>query len=292
MRRAHTRLLALAAIALLAWVAAAAHGRGIHGRPPNMPAMAVLRSDLAPGAAPGHQGFSRPPRGFRAQYVRSFSGAQAPAGGPTFALACDLLLAHSEVVAARTVALQRTLYGSRAGHGLLEATLVTAIRHGHRHGGIGSARFGTPVGIEVGAGSFAVSASVTLGRVEAHAQFAELAAGPVAATLTFVAVGAEVPLATVSAIAGDVARHIAAVLTSSVPVGVSGVTGATPPTGTTATTGATAATGLFGTTGTTGATGLFGVTGATPPSGTSGASGATGLSGTTGATGPTPPTGA
>jgi len=278
MRAARGRLPALAGIALLASVAAAAHGRGIHGRPPDMAAMAVLRSDLAPGAVLGRQGFSHPPRGFRAQYGRSFSVAQAPAGGSTFALSCDLLLARSDAVAARTVALQRTLYASRAGRGLLDAALVASIRHGHLHGATGSARFAMPVGIGVGAGSFAVSASLTLGNVEAHAVFAELGVGPVAATLAFVALGAPVPPATVAAIAGDVAGHIVAVLTSPVPVGVSGVAGAMPPSGT------TGATSLFGTTGASGATGVTGTTAAT------GASGPTGATGITGAT--TGPTGA
>ena len=158
------------------------------------------------------------------------------------------------------MALQRTLYGSRPGRGLLEAALIAAIRHGHvRDGGSGSASVGRPVSIGVGAGSFAVSAELTLGAVHARAQFAELAVGPVAATLTFISLGDDVPLSTVSSIAGTVAGHIAAVLTSPVPPGVTGVTGATPPSGTTSTTGPSGTTPP-----------LFGATGATPPAGATG----------------------
>jgi hypothetical protein len=277
MSRVARRITALIAVVALAWVLAATiaqAARRPHGRPPDMASMTVAPSDLAPGAVLAHQGYARPPMGFRAQYDRSFRAAQAPGGGPPFTLDTELVLAPSAAVAARTVTLERALDRSRAGRGLLGAAIVAAAGQARVAGS--SATFGAPTSLGVGDASFGESVSVRGHGFVASAYFAEIAVGPVAATLTFVgagAGGAPAPSA-VMQLASDVASHITLVLSSPLVVGSTGVTGST---------GATGATGATGPTGPSGTSG--GGAGTTVPGGSTGATGANAATGTTATTG-------
>ena len=177
---------ALAVVVALACALAAtiAQGSVPRRRPPNMAAMTIQPSDLAPGSLLASQGYSRPPRGFRAQYDRSFRVARAPGGGAPFELDTELVLAPTNKLAARTVMLERALYASKAGRGLLSAVIVSALKHARLSQR--SVRFGKPVSLAIGKGSFMESASVRTKQLAATAYFAELDVGPVAGTMTFV----------------------------------------------------------------------------------------------------------
>jgi hypothetical protein len=311
--RARRGLTALAAGALLVWSLATAIAHASHPsrrRPPNMAAMTIQPTDLAAGSVLASQGYGRPPVGFRAQYNRSFRVARVSAGGVPFALDTELVLASTSALAARTVMLERKLYDSRAGRGLLGAVIIAAARRAHVSER--NLRFSRPSSLGIGDGSFVETAWLRAGRIPMTTIFAELDVGPVAATLTFFGRGVALPAAIVPALASAVASHIALVLTSSIAVGTTGTTrtiggvgalvgkggtgtpkgptggGATGgTTGATSTTGSTGASGPTGPTGASGATGITGATGVTGPTGGTGSTGATGATGATGGGGPT-----
>lgn len=302
MRRAGA--LAAVTVAVLGALAGLADASAHRDRPPNMAAMTVLPSDLAPGALLSQQGYVHAPPGFRAEYSRSFAIAQAAGGGPRFALDAVLALAPSTALARRAVVEQRRLYASRAGRGLLGGELVAAAR-----GADARVRSGVqiqrPGGLGAGEHAFYVAATVrTAGRVR-RAAFAEFEVGPVAATLTLVSPSGSGPTrAIVAALARDVVSHVTLVLSSTILTGsparpTRGPSGASGSSGASGASGSSAAGwrvggggGVFSPTGPSGASGPSGSSGPTGPTGPSGGSGPTGPSAPTGGTsGPSGPTG-
>lgn len=276
-RRPGAVMAVLAASLAAAFAVTSADARlRVHGAP-DMRAMALQVSDLAPGATLVSEGLTHPPHGFRAQYDQVYGAAQAPpGGGQAFTVSTVLLVAPTNGLASRSVALERRLDASPAGRGLLGQAVLAAVAQTGRQGSrtAPAIRYRGPIGFGLGAGSFLESMSVRLGAdSDLAAQFVEFAVGPVTVAMTFVADGGSVPLPAVEELAGDIAHHVTLVLSSSVAVGITGATGATGATGSTGSSGATGSTGATGSSGATGSTGL---TGPTSGRGTIAPTGATG----------------
>ena len=209
---------------------------------PDLGQMTVQLADLAPGASVHADGYVKPETGFTAEYGRTFSGARAQGGGgPSFSLQTHISLASKDATAHRAIVVERGIYNSKPGRRLLAQTIVRGAG-AHSHLTVKEVHFGKLERINVGVGSFIETVRLSVKRLSVFADFVVIGVGPVAANLTFIGIGRQLPAATLTRMARVVGAHIAANL---------------PPVGATTTTGTT---GVTGTTGTTGATGMTGVT--------------------------------
>jgi hypothetical protein len=210
-----------ATLALLGVFAAAALAVTPPAGTPNLGSMTVQSADLRPGSIITIDGYQAPPAGFLAVYERDFRVAQTTRGGVLFALSTQVQLTSSTAVARRVLALERTEFGSTAGHRLLVASILRSA------GGKVKAKnvhFGPVVRIAPGSGSFDERVTLALGARTSTSEIIEVGHGPAIALLVAVAPGAHVPGALSLSLAGDVARHMSTVFASN---GSTGTTGST-----------------------------------------------------------------
>jgi len=199
---------------------------------PNLAAMTVQSTDLQPGSIITIDAYQTPPAGFVAVYERDFRIAQTAPGGTLFALETQIQLTASAAIAERVIGLERTEFGSKAGHQLIESAVV-------RSAGAGSGlkakdvHFGRVVRIAPGRGSFDERVTLRLGAKTETSEIIEVGDGPVLALLVAVTPGTHVPASLSLTLAADVARHVKRVLASPPslpsrpgPTGASGTTGA------------------------------------------------------------------
>ena len=199
---------------------------------PDVSAMAVQPTDLAPGAVVGRDGYQTPPAGFTADYRRVFTTASLTTNGTQFMLDNQVLLAPTSSLAQFYLSLDRIVYGSKKGR----LTLARAIVHdAGKRGGITvrDVHFSKLKPIAAGSGSFMETVTVHGRHSTASVDLVVIGAGQVAAQLVLSA-GQPLPGQVPTTLAGDIVCHVTTVLGATGPTGATGATA----TGTTGATGA------------------------------------------------------
>jgi hypothetical protein len=225
MNRHRSVCVALGAVLVLA-CASAALAATVTPPPgtPDLAAMALQASDLAPGAAAGQQGYVTPPTGFTAEYQGGFKTALTPDGISYYSISDFVAIAPSAVTVSAFFADETKLFRSKAGHKLLDRAIIAAAGKKTQLKAR-DIKYGDVGGIGVGQSSFLETIGLSIKRVSVHEDVVLFQQGTVYGFLTMAAKpGSKIPLSDADSLANAIDTHINSVL---------GSTGSTGPTGTT-----------------------------------------------------------
>ena len=230
MRRRSIWLAMLGAAVALGLVVATAAALSPPPGTPDLSKMTIQAGDLAPGAKVDAAGYTTPPKNFTAVYDRNFSSAKTPAGLTLFGLDTEVLLGNTEAVATGYYALQRRVYGSKAGRSLLKKGLKSLVGKGVT---IGDVRFEKLRRLALGSEAFVQPVLLKVKHINVATDILVLRDGSVASSVSFVLTDPTRTLSTANQLGKDIVKHITAVLAASGPSGPTGSSGATGPTGAT-----------------------------------------------------------
>ena len=190
---------------------------------PDLAAMALQASDLAPGALAAHQGYVRPTAGFIAQYDGGFITASTPDGASYYSLGDYISISASASTVNRFFGAEKAFFLSAQGHRLLDGVIIAAA--GRRaHLSDREIRYESGGTLGVGTASFLETIGLQTGSVDVHEDVVLFAQGTVYVLLIMTGdPGVTIPRADAGALATAIDGHINSVLA----FGATGATGTT-----------------------------------------------------------------
>jgi hypothetical protein len=220
----------LAAVALGVLVASAAALTPPAGTP-DLSAMTIQPSDLAPGAKLSAQSYLQAPHNFAALYERKYTTAMTTSGTALLGLDSQVLLGDNAGATRGLFSLERSLYTTKRGRALLAKQVAS--QSGKSGAKVKISAFGKFRLLRIGTQAFLQPITLKSGGESAGAVYVVVRVGSVLTNLTVGLLAPKQTLAVARELGGDLAAHIAAVLAASGSTGATGTTGATSATGTT-----------------------------------------------------------
>jgi hypothetical protein len=192
---------------------------------PDLAAMALQPSDLAPGAAAGQQGYVTPETGFTAQYDGDFTTASTPDGVSYFSINDFVSIAQTASTVAAFVATEQNFFRSKDGHKVLDQAIIRAAGKS-AHLKAKNIRYAAAGSISIADESFLETIGVATRRSSAHEDVVMLAQGRVYALLIMAGnPGEKIPASDASSLASAIDSHINDALAPSGSTGSSGSSG-------------------------------------------------------------------